>query len=989
MSSARRGSGVFNPDTATAGKSSSNVTYRLGTVRVDRILQKLAAPVVGIKLVTHDGEQCFKGSDLMNWLVKNLLGWEHSQCVHFVESLLKDEFLVCLDSHPYVFKNRKYFQLTVDPDMYGDGDSGSYTSSQESTSPSLGRVTHSSSKSSELFAKATSNSLGVKYVGTQLPTSGNLIDLAQFEFLGFKISELVAQLVDPTTGVQWQSGGLKFGHLKHFRDSASSKQMMDFCRKKFSWSKAEAFSFLSWLFTAQIIVPCVPAVRKSHVRGMRVGPQFFHSFSNLVLFRMGRTEHRKYPRVVIVGGGLGGAALAKLLDSHRADVTLVDPKEYYENPLRYVALIREVRVQDSVKLVKKAISRHTSYLKHVNIVQGMLKDLTDEKCVLDTTTLFYDYLIIATGCTYSTPQLSSARAASQAALRYDQAKTVLIVGGGCVGVELCSNLAEEYPDVKFTLAHETEQLLPIADAKAGKVIRKVLMGRGVEVLLNTKVEFEKQEETSVTMLDVTSGKKTTRMFDEVTWCTGGTPNSSFLAKSYQSALDEKGYIKVDENFRVQGFENVFAIGDVTNLPETKSGHRVYVHADYVAHILHDLRYGKRPMSKYKPAKNMPAMPVSLGANSAAMIIHGKYATKGIIPLKAKKGTLMLTNVEKSLPMHGQSLRSAHSIRKNEARQSDSTHRFEDVSLNIEAADVNHQIVVFQTELTQPLIMYKLLMSLVDKDLTITAGLTTHPNFKARPSSDYSAEGAVVKKYDVHRPSSLRILVQDAAVSIIFFVPGLPLTNELLTSLVKGMEGNPKADQCIFIHIAIPDVSDADLKNLSPATQQNIIATRKGIREVKKIFNHVTYVAFSGMFEWLSWLNDSSSTTDIVTYPWGKKQSLNWVCMADLIEVVATIAAYPDEHRDKHIHLTAQKLLSPKHILAGINSSLNISGELAYVSPSAIEEFLLAMFGLDQGVVDCVSAVVQSSQSLTSDVEYILKRPPTLFAHWVERHAHLF
>ena len=57
--------------------------------------------------------------------------------------------------------------------------------------------------------------------------------------------------------------------------------------------------------------------------------------------------------------------------------------------------------------------------------------------------------------------------------------------------------------------------------------------------------------------------------DLVLWCTGSIPNTKFVANSWPDKLDADGAIRVDEHLRVVGFEDVFAIGDCNNVPETK------------------------------------------------------------------------------------------------------------------------------------------------------------------------------------------------------------------------------------------------------------------------------------------------------------------------------------------------------------------------------------------------------------------------------------
>jgi len=67
----------------------------------------------------------------------------------------------------------------------------------------------------------------------------------------------------------------------------------------------------------------------------------------------------------------------------------------------------------------------------------------------------------------------------------------------------------------------------------------------------------------------------------------------------ESAVDEKGRLKVDTSFRVEGFPNIFAIGDCTNLNEPKIGALAIEHSKIMAKTFGLLEKGKPP-AVYKP-----------------------------------------------------------------------------------------------------------------------------------------------------------------------------------------------------------------------------------------------------------------------------------------------------------------------------------------------------------------------------------------------------
>ena len=72
-----------------------------------------------------------------------------------------------------------------------------------------------------------------------------------------------------------------------------------------------------------------------------------------------------------------------------------------------------------------------------------------------------------------------------------------------------------------------------------------------------------------------------------------------LFSHLESAMTEKGALKVDECFRVEGYTNIFALGDCTNIDEPKIGALAIQHGEIMASTILSLDKGKEPTS-YKP-----------------------------------------------------------------------------------------------------------------------------------------------------------------------------------------------------------------------------------------------------------------------------------------------------------------------------------------------------------------------------------------------------
>lgn len=128
-------------------------------------------------------------------------------------------------------------------------------------------------------------------------------------------------------------------------------------------------------------------------------------------------------------------------------------------------MLVESEIQASVKLVKEYLLPHANYLRSSRTIYGEVLEVTNEKLILEKETVFFDYLVIASGSSYQsnikdqsiTDNLRSEQMSKQAyALK--ESKDVLIVGGGVVGVEMAGEIAAKYDDKNITIVHNGTHL---------------------------------------------------------------------------------------------------------------------------------------------------------------------------------------------------------------------------------------------------------------------------------------------------------------------------------------------------------------------------------------------------------------------------------------------------------------------------------------------------------------------------------------------------
>jgi len=312
-------------------------------------------------------------------------------------------------------------------------------------------------------------------------------------------------------------------------------------------------------------------------------------------------------RVVVVGGGLGGSLVAKNLEQV-ADVTLIDPKEYFEVPYA------QMRCYVEPAMAKRSVFKHSEYLKTAHIVQSAGESVTGSEVITASgDRVPFDFLVITTGTTYNGPSTKAERIKLYEAEKEKivQANSVLVIGGGPVGVELVGEIVVDFPDKKVTLVHSGQRLLEFLGTKVSdKTLKWLKSKKNVEVILKDRIEIE-----GLAGPEYVTKNGTRITADAHFVCVGKRVASSWLRSSDLSHLiDGEGRLKVDANMRLEGKSNVFAVGDIANTKEIKQGYLASMQATVVVENIKKLIKGGSKASKlaeYKPTKS-PLGVVSLG-----------------------------------------------------------------------------------------------------------------------------------------------------------------------------------------------------------------------------------------------------------------------------------------------------------------------------------------------------------------------------------------
>lgn len=307
-------------------------------------------------------------------------------------------------------------------------------------------------------------------------------------------------------------------------------------------------------------------------------------------------------KVIVVGGGFGGLQLVKKLDDKLFDVLLIDKINHHQfQPLFYQVATSQIE-PSNVSFPFRHIFNTKS---NVYIRLAELTRIFPELNKISTTIgdFDYDYLVIAIGCktnffgndkirqhsltlktTYDAIKIrnhilqtfetiASVKEEDKGALR-----NLVIVGAGPTGVELAGAFAEirnnilpkDYPRIDFSkfnviLVEGSKNTLNTMSTNAQNSSKRYLQKMGVQLLTETFVDdYDGQT------LTLKNGEQINTK--TVIWAAGVTANQ--VEGLPENSRTYGNRIKVNRVNKVDGSENIFAIGDIAYMetPLYPKGH---------------------------------------------------------------------------------------------------------------------------------------------------------------------------------------------------------------------------------------------------------------------------------------------------------------------------------------------------------------------------------------------------------------------------------
>ena len=304
----------------------------------------------------------------------------------------------------------------------------------------------------------------------------------------------------------------------------------------------------------------------------------------------------KKKRIIIAGCGFAGLTLAKKLKNKGFQIVILDKHNYHQFPPLFYQVASAGLEESSILFpLRKIFQNYEDF--HIRKVVVIKVDTEKNVLVTSAGVLDYDYLVLAHGATNSYFGSVDMQRHSRGMktigevldmrnsllLNFENALiardkeeqemllTIVIVGGGPSGVEIAGALAEmnkfvlpkDYPEfseirAKIYLVEAIDRVLSSMSQESSEKARLFLENMGVKVLTNTRVSGC---DDKTVFLD--SGQNIgTGM---IIWTAGIAGNK--IDGLRPECFSRAGRITVDRINKVEGYNNIFALGDIAFMTE--------------------------------------------------------------------------------------------------------------------------------------------------------------------------------------------------------------------------------------------------------------------------------------------------------------------------------------------------------------------------------------------------------------------------------------
>jgi len=301
-------------------------------------------------------------------------------------------------------------------------------------------------------------------------------------------------------------------------------------------------------------------------------------------------------KLVILGSGFGAFSLLKQINTGLYDIKIVSPRNHFLfTPLLPSTTVGTIEFRSIIEPIRN--------IKGAHFYQSICTDIDTKSGKItcfdsDTKSIFevdYDILVIAVGeltntlgipgvneYAYFLREVTDARKIrikvidcfenaslpGQTDAERRKFLNFVVCGGGPTGVEFAAELhdfadedvSKKYPEltgfINVTLIEAGEKLLNSFDEKLSLYAMKIFLSQ--KIVVKTKSYI-----TEVTERELLLNDGTKMPYGILVWAAGNT--SADLIGKTKLQKTNKNKIKIDDHLKVTGFDNIYALGDCSEM----------------------------------------------------------------------------------------------------------------------------------------------------------------------------------------------------------------------------------------------------------------------------------------------------------------------------------------------------------------------------------------------------------------------------------------
>ncbi|KAE8327295.1 hypothetical protein BDV39DRAFT_175743 [Aspergillus sergii] len=332
--------------------------------------------------------------------------------------------------------------------------------------------------------------------------------------------------------------------------------------------------------------------------------------------------------IIVVGGSYVGKTTAQELaqvvpNTHR--VLLIEPHSHFHHLFAFPRFAIVPGQEHKAFIPYTGLFPSTSSPTRHAVVQARALSVQPQHVKLDrewqgSRQIPFDYLVVATGTRLVQPagmrhddKLSSVAYLQSHQNDVKKAKSILIAGGGAVGVQMATDLKEFYPEKEITVVQSRPQLMSGFHEGLHGLVKERFDELGIKFVTGARVKIPAEgypTQEGPFNVELTNGTQLSTEF--VICATGQTPNNGLISELTPSTSEslinpDNGFIRIRPTmqFLDPKYSNLFAVGDIADTGLRKAARPGSAQAAVVAKNIQAMIEGKSPEDVF------PRMPAAI------------------------------------------------------------------------------------------------------------------------------------------------------------------------------------------------------------------------------------------------------------------------------------------------------------------------------------------------------------------------------------------